>query len=352
MTKVLTSRPISVFAPLRRFSGWRADLTALLLGLLSALALPPFHAIPVLLIAVPGLLALLDTSPGALIALRRGFVFGFGHHLVGLYWVTEAILIEAARYWWLVPFGVPFLAIVLAPFIAVACAAARAAPRGWQRLCVLAGVWTLADLARQYIGTGFPWNPWGSVWAVPGGFGDVMLQPLAWIGTPGLTLVTVLLAGLPALGWRAMAGGGVALLAWAGAGWLRLAEPAPPAPGLAVVLVQGNVAEGEKRDQAEALAVFERYLRLTAEGVAEAGARPSVVVWPETASPFLLGADPNARAAIAEAMRPARVALVGSIRIPWPERPARYGPSHRDRRSAAQQPARARPERRCRRVLR
>ena len=318
MTKVLTSRPTSVLAPLRRLPGRRADLAALLLGVLSALALPPVHAIPVLLIAVPGLLALLDASPSALIALRRGFVFGFGHHLVGLYWVTEAILIEAARYWWLVPFAVPFLAVILAPFIAVACAAARLAPPGWQRLCVLAGVWTLADLARQYIGTGFPWNPWGSVWAVPGGFGDVMLQPLAWIGTPGFTLLTVLLAGLPALGWRAMAGGAVALLAWAGAGWLRLAEPAPPAPGLAVVLVQGNVAEGEKRDRAEAIAVFERYLRLTAGGVAKAGTRPSIVVWPETASPFLLGADPDARAAIAAAMRPARVALVGSIRFPGP----------------------------------
>ncbi len=318
MTKVLTSRSVSVLAPLRRLLGWRADLAALLLGIVSALALPPVHAIPVLLIAVPGLLALLDASPGALVALRRGFAFGFGHHLVGLYWVTEAILVEAARYWWLVPFAVPFLAAILAPFIAVPCAAARLAPRGWQRLCVLAGAWTLADIARQYIGTGFPWNPWGSVWAVPGGFGDVMLQPLAWIGTPGLTLLTVLLAGLPALGWRAVAGGGAALALWAASGAVRLAEPEPPAPDLAVVLVQGDVAEGTKRDQAEALAVFERYLRLTAEGVAEAGARPSVVVWPETASPFLLSANSAARAAIAEAMRPARFALIGSIRFSGP----------------------------------
>ena len=311
------SRPrASPLAPLRRLTGLRADLAALLLGALAALALPPFHAIPVLLVAVPGLLALLDAAPGALGAARRGFAFGFGHHLVGLYWITEAILLESARYWWLVPFAVPFLAAILAPFIAAACALTRLAPRGGQRLCVLAGAWTLADLARQFIGTGFPWNPWGSVWAVPGVVGDVMLQPLAWVGTPGLTLLTVLLAGLPALGWRAMAAGLAALLAWAGAGWGRLAEPPPLAPGLAVVLVQGNVPQGAKWNRAGALAVFDRYLRLTRQGVAEAGARPSVVVWPETASPFLLGADPDARAAIAAAMRPARVAIVGSIRFP------------------------------------
>lgn len=302
-------------APLRRLRGWRADLAAAALGALAALALPPFHAILVLLVAVPGLLALLDAAPGPTGAARRGLAFGFGHHLVGLYWITEAILLEAARYWWLVPLAVPALALILAPFIAVPCALARLAPPGLQRLCALAGAWTLADLARQYVGTGFPWNPWGSAWAVPGWFGDVMLQPLAWVGTPGLTLATVLLAGLPACGWRAVAGGGAVLLAWAGAGWMRLEEPVPPAPGFAVVLVQGNVPQGQKWDQAGALAIFQRYLRLTAEGVAQAGARPSVVVWPETASPFLLGADPAGRAMIADAMRPARMALVGNIRF-------------------------------------
>ena len=32
-----------------------------------------------------------------------GWWFGFGLHLIGLYWITEAILIEAARFWWFVP---------------------------------------------------------------------------------------------------------------------------------------------------------------------------------------------------------------------------------------------------------
>jgi phosphoribosylcarboxyaminoimidazole (NCAIR) mutase len=42
-----------------RWLGYRADLAALLLGMLSAGALPPVHAIPLLLIAIPGLLALI-----------------------------------------------------------------------------------------------------------------------------------------------------------------------------------------------------------------------------------------------------------------------------------------------------
>ena len=298
---------------LRAATGWRVDLAAAGLGALSAAALPPVHAIPVLLLAVPGLLCLIDGSRGTWTAARRGFWFGLGHHVLGLYWITEAILLESARYWWLVPFAVPALSALLALFIAAPCALARRAQPGWRRVLMLASAWTLFDIARQYVGTGFPWNPWGSVWAIPGGLGDVMIQPAAWVGTPGLTLATLLLASSPALGRRGMAGAAAVLAGWAGLGWVRLQEPEPPGPGLVAVLVQGNVAQGQKWDRATALATFDRYLDLTRRAVAALDGAPSVVVWPETASVFLLQSDAAARQAIADAAAPARAAIVGSL---------------------------------------
>ncbi len=211
------------------------------------------------------------------------------------------------------PFAVPALAALLALFIAVPCAAARLARPGWRQACVFASVWLLSDLARQFIGTGFPWNPWGSVWAIPGSVGDIMIQPAAWIGTPGLTLVTVLLAATPALGRRWVAGAGAVLLLWAGLGWHRMREPLPPMAGIDAVLVQGNMRQGEKWDRTAALAAFERQLALTRDGVARADGRPSVVIWPETSSVFLLQYDPAAREAIMNAAAPARAALVGGL---------------------------------------
>ncbi|MBV9756554.1 MAG: hypothetical protein JO047_05825, partial [Alphaproteobacteria bacterium] len=127
--------------------GWRADLAAAALGAIAAAALPPLFFVPALLIAVPGLLALLGAAPRPLVALRLGFWFGFGHHLFGLYWITDAILVEAADYWWFVPIAVPGLSALLAAFIAVPCMAAWYAAPGWRRALVLAGAWTLADIA-------------------------------------------------------------------------------------------------------------------------------------------------------------------------------------------------------------
>ena len=79
-------------------------------------------------------------------------------HLVGLYWITEAILIEAARFWWFVPIAVPALAAMLAVFIAAAAGRGAVGARRLAARLALAGAWVLADLARQFIATGFPWN--------------------------------------------------------------------------------------------------------------------------------------------------------------------------------------------------
>ena len=312
-----------ILARLRRLTGWRADMAAAGLGVVTALALPPLTLAPALFIGFPGLLALLDGSRTWRVALRRGFFFGLAHHLAGLYWVTEAVLVEAAEFWWAIPLAVPALAAVLAAFIAVPCAAARAVPAGWQRIFVLAGCWVLGDVGRQFALTGFPWNPLGSATEMPGWLGLVFMQPAAWFGVGGLTLCTVLLACTPALGRRAAIPAVSALIAWGAIGAALLQRPAKAAPGLTAVIVQGNVSEIEHRDhwqdQGWAAGIFDRYLRLTAQGLATAGAsQPSglqtLVIWPETASPYWLQQEPDARRALAQAAHGAVAALVGSAR--------------------------------------
>jgi apolipoprotein N-acyltransferase len=300
--------------------GWRADLAALLAGALSALALPPLFGMPVLLIGIPVLLCLIRGATRPLMAARRGWWFGLGLNVVGLYWITDAILFEAARFWWLVPFAVPGLAAVLAVFTAVPAAIAWRARSGWQAAFALAGAWVLADLARQFVATGFPWNALGSIWEFPGRAGDIMIQPASLVGVHGLTLATILLAATPLLGWAWRAAGLALLTLWAGFGIVRLDQPVPPGPDLTVLLIQGNVAQGQKWDRTLMVSIFRHYLALTREAEAQADGHPAVVVWPETASPALLQTDPQAREAIAEAAGGA-TALVGAVRFDDAERP-------------------------------
>ncbi|MGC1410048.1 MAG: apolipoprotein N-acyltransferase, partial [Acetobacteraceae bacterium] len=132
----------------------------------------------------------------------------------------------------------------------------------------------------------------------------------------GLTLMTLLLASVPVLGWRWRAAGAALLAAWVVFGVWRLQQTVPP-QALAVVLVQGNVAQGQKFDQALAARIFQHHLDLSAQGPATG---PAVAVWPETSFPGLLDLDEPARQAIEQATRGAP-ALVGSVRFDQQRRP-------------------------------
>jgi len=79
----------------------------------------------------------------------------------------------------------PALSAVLAIFIAIPAAVTWWARPGWRAAFTLAGAWVLADLARQFVATGFPWNLLGSVWEFPGRLGDIMIQPAALVGGTG-----------------------------------------------------------------------------------------------------------------------------------------------------------------------
>ena len=159
---------------------WRADLAAWLAGLLSAVALPRRFVLPGLLVGIPVLLCLIQGAPGLVPAARRGWWFGFGLNVIGLYWITEAILIEAARFWWLVPFAVPGTGG--RPGMCSWQIPAALAKTGATRLaCGLRlpwpASWVLADIAppvrRDRVSPGTRWAACGSF---PARLGDVMIQ--------------------------------------------------------------------------------------------------------------------------------------------------------------------------------
>lgn len=184
----------------------------------------------------------------------------------------------------------------------------------------LSGAWVLADIARQFIATGFPWNPLGSVWEFPGRLGDIMIQPASAIGVHGLTLATILLASGPLLNWIGRAACVAVLALWCGFGIVRLDQPAAASPDLTVLLIQGNVAQRQKWDRTLMVSIFHHYLDMTRQAVAGLDGRPAVVVWPETASPALLQTDGEARRMIAGAAGGA-TALIGSVRFDEAGRP-------------------------------
>ncbi len=270
-------------------------LQSFLWGLASALALPPVHLLPVLLFAVPAFLRLIGGPVSKKQLAYIGWTFGFGLNLGGLYWITEPILTEVQVFWWLVPFAAPLLASAVAFFSLIPAFAARAVAPGMSRLLVFSGAWVLSDLLRQFAFSGFPWNLWGTDWAIPGAAGDIFIQLAALIGVHGLTLATVFIAGLPLLGTRGFGLAAVMLIAWAGFGVAHLGITVQPT-SVTVALAQPGFPVPGSYDRASLISRWQGLLAMSRAGIA-AGA--TTVVWPEGSSPWWLDNDPAARAQLA-----------------------------------------------------
>jgi apolipoprotein N-acyltransferase len=299
-------------------AGWRLAL-ACALGAVGMLGLPPFGFVPALAIAFTGLVWLLDGAPDGRRAFWTGWAFTFGHLVVGLYWIALALLVDAAKFAWLVPFSVLVLPAGLALFGGAATwAASRFWRPGARRVLVLAVAWSIAEWLRGHVLTGFPWNVVGYAWtdlAAP-------RQAAALMGIWGLSLGTVALAALPATlvdpersGWRRAApvALGVALLGVVTLyGSARLDRvPPPDGTGPQLRIVQGNVAQAMKWSEAERQNILLRYLRLSQAPAA----RPlAAVIWPETATPYLLDTVPENAAAVAQAAPAGGLLLTGVVR--------------------------------------
>ena len=285
-------------------------LRAFLWGMLAAAALPPVHLLPVLLFSVPALLRLIDSAPSWRRAAFIGWFYGFGLGLAGLYWITEPVLTEAQQFWWLVPFAAPLLAAAVAFYTIVPAIAAWLIPAGLGRVLVFAGAWTLSNFAQQFLFTGFPWNFWGTDWAIPGDIGNIFLQPAAIFSVYGLTLITVLLSATPLFGRRGFVVLAACLAAWAAFGWARLQTP-EHATQTNVALVQPDFKEPPDFSRPALLANWHRLLAMSFAGIKNGG---DVIVWPEAASPWLLASDDGARAQLA-AVTGTTPVIAGSLRV-------------------------------------
>lgn len=297
--------------------GWRRALAAALAGAVCAAAFAPYFFLPALAVGFTVLVWLLDGAERPRVAAVVSFLFAYGYGVTGLWWMREAFFVDADRFgllWPLAVFGVPLL---LAPYFAITGALARRylwLP-GFGRLVALTLAWSLAEFLRSTMLTGLPWNLAGYVWAIS----DSTIQAAAITGADGLTVLTVLLAMVPAL----LIGATRRDLAWAAGivvlmvglfswgAWRLTTTPTDLQPGQWVRLVQPSIDQGAKWQPEQRRAVAQRLLDLS---VAPGADKATLVIWPETATPFLVADEPRLRQLIGLGLRPDGIALIGTVR--------------------------------------
>ena len=308
---------------------------ALLSGIALALAFPAADLPLMAWFGMVPLLWAIDGQPPAQ-AFRRAYLCGVALHLLLVYWVTVSMTLFGGLH----PAAAALVLLVLALVLGVF----TAAPFGlasWIQcrsrvpaLLTLPFVWVAAEHCQSWLMTGFPWGLLG--------YSQYRLLPMVQIadvtGVYGISWMLVLAnCGVYALlrtltdrrlRWRLPAAAAVVTLAVWGYGVVRLdrlTRAPSPRPAIRLALIQPGIAQHLKWLPSyldDTMTIF-RALTLQA---AAADPPPEMIVWPESATPFMFRQEPAYRAAVESLVRQTAVPLLlGTPSCePTPEGPQLY----------------------------
>lgn len=306
---------------------------ALAAGGLSATGFAPLGLWPVAMLCLTLLATLIACADSRRDACLLGWLFGVGHFTIGNNWIATAFTHQAAMPHWLGWIAVFLLSLYLAAFPALAALASRSiTPRGGMPFALaLAGCWILTEWLRSWLFTGFAWNPLGVLWV------DNWLGQISrWVGTYGLSGLTMLMAALPvafapnsknqppvvalARPVALFAGLSVALAA----SFIGMPR-ADHGSARRVTVVQPNIGQDEKYDPLLDQRNFQKLARLSSPASDE----PTLLLWPEAAIPDFLesgyparyyidnrgGSAVAARMALAQLLRPDDMLATGAVTL-------------------------------------
>ena len=254
------------------------------LGSLAALGQAPWSIWPIALCALLLSFILAQKCGNFRLAGLVGFLTGLGYFTISLFWITEPFLLEGSNQGWLAPFALLLMSSGLSLFWALAYGLSVLLRYRGDIVLPLIVLLTTAELLRTKLFSGFPWSLIGYVWS-----DHPISQLSAVVGPHGLTMITLLISGLPLVlksykFIRVIVPSFLLVGSWS-YGYLILQTPDYPPTGKIVRLIQPNAPQNLKWDTEMVPVFWQRQLNFTKEPSTEP---LDLIVWPETSVPFLL----------------------------------------------------------------
>ena len=275
--------------PLIRLSSSHAVLARRALafgaGALLACAFAPLQWWPLAIFCPAVLMWLWEEAPPREAA-WTGFWFSFGTFLAGTYWLYVSVHdLGKAPVWMTIGIMLGLIGIMALYNALIGYAAARWLPRSgaWRWLVGIPALWLVIEWWRGWFLSGFSWLSLGYSQT------DTWLAQLAPIlGVYGISLVLLASAGaLVALvrgtGRVRLAAALILIVPWIGGALLRPVQwTHVSGPPVSVAIIQADVPQEDKWDDAFRDRILDRYRRMT-----ESALGAKLIVWPEAALPDL-----------------------------------------------------------------
>jgi apolipoprotein N-acyltransferase len=306
------------------------ELLAILAGFILFLSQYPLSWIPGLYIGMFIILFLIQKNTHTLslknFHLRNffsnfllGFCFGFGFFAATFYWIGFPFLVYAERLFFFIPFALVLFPALFALFFGAASALAAFFPHGASRLSAFVAFLALADFLRGHIPGGLPWNNFGYAW----GSADTLMQSASLFGVDGVGVIAILLATLSVSPFLfhfskiSLISSALSISIflsfhfWGEHRIQALQDQAQSTHNIKIRIIQPNISQSSRWKDNHIRQIFLRLLSLSV-----VNRPPSInhIIWPETATPFLLLNSKDAQQQIASITPPNGSLVTGAPR--------------------------------------
>lgn len=295
---------------------------AAITGAINVFAFAPFGLWPIQLLTLALFVFCLIRVPTVKHGALLGWAYGFGWVAYGVHWIYISLHDYGALPGWMAALAVALLACFMGLYTAMCAAAGLWLRRRWSAspllfaLAIFPALWALTEWLRGWLFTGFPWLISGYAHTAGPLAGYAPLVGVYGIG--GISaLIAACLALLPQ--HKAPAIAAVLILA-AGLGLHQVNWTAPHGKPISVRLLQGNVPQEEKFDNAQIINSLRLYLDMIRSAPAD------LIATPETAIPILqTQLPPDYLPALSDFAQ--KTASHIALGIPYSDGPYRYSNS-------------------------
>ena len=289
-----------------KIASFVSPLSYIFAGALASLGFAPYYIGIATILGFAALYIFSANREGFWRGYAAGFWFGVGYGTSMFYWMLNSIFVdpviaEQMRVWF-IP-GLIGIALASGAIFGLPVALSSwTRTRGLRRVVAFAGLWTLVLWLREWLLTGFPWNPLANI-ALP--FPWLSNSMSLW-GALGLTFVLLgLIFGVANAFMEYRARGRdhrnylypfyifVPLLIAgliAGRHNIEIANNRPSVESPRIRLVQPSIPQSSKLDLKSANDNVATLMGLS-QTKTEVGLPPDIVIWPETAYPMLIPTD-------------------------------------------------------------
>jgi apolipoprotein N-acyltransferase len=251
---------------------------------------------PLLFVALIPFLCVIYRSRTAVQAARAGFLFGFVSQIAMMYWIYTVLSVYGGLPWYVAVAGLCLLCVYGGLYLALFAFCAHKVFKlpSMQQLCAVPILWVAQEYLKGMLFTGLPWMDIGyGLYSQP-----LLLQAADLFGHLFLSFCILLINTLFVLLWvttgcsRRQKMSVVVTVVCVMAGvttysvlrYGQIDTALLEADRAKIGVVQGNIKQNLKWDEAHKRSTIDSYIRLS-HALYEKGT-PDFLVWPETALPF------------------------------------------------------------------